>query len=66
MNRSADDWEPGPVNISAQMRVTPYILRMKWNGHPLYYHSKCKWGYIVDPDLPAGKSPKPTNSESDR
>lgn len=29
------------------MRVTPYLLRIKWAGHPVYYHTLQGWGYIV-------------------
>lgn len=29
------------------MRVTPYLLRMTWNGHPLFHHKTKKWGYLV-------------------
>ena len=57
MKRTAAKWKPGVVNISAQSRVTPYLLRMKWKGHPLHYHKKLKWGYIISPDLKPGEVP---------
>ena len=58
MKRSSDDWKPGPVKITAQTRVTPYLLRMKWNGHPLHHHTSLGWGYVISPDLPKGETPK--------
>lgn len=57
MRRNHDDWKPGPVNITAQTRVTPYLLRMKWKGHPLHYHKKLGWGYIISPHLREGETP---------
>ena len=58
MKRSDRHWRPGPVNITAQTRVTPYLLRMKWKGHPLHYHTKLGWGYIISPDLKEGETPR--------
>ena len=58
MKRTAPDWKYGAVNLSAQSRVTPYLLRMKWKGHPLYCHPKLKWGYIISPDLKPGEVPQ--------
>lgn len=40
-------WKPGPTNVSSQMRITPYLLKMKWNGRPLYHHPNKGWGYLV-------------------
>ncbi len=58
MKRNNPDWRPGPVNITAQTRVTPYLLRMKWKGHPLHHHAKLGWGYIISPHLPEGEMPR--------
>lgn len=41
---------PTPVLLTAQMRVTPYLLRMTWNGYPLFHHKTKKWGYLVIQD----------------
>jgi len=49
MRKDSKNYRYGPVNISASMRVAPYLLQMKWNGHPLHYHSRLGWGYIIDP-----------------
>lgn len=46
------------MNISAQTRVTPYLLRMKWEGHPLHAHPQLGWGYIVSPKLKNGETPQ--------
>lgn len=43
-------YQPGPVLLSAQTQVTPYLLHMTWEGHPLYRHPHKGWGYLV----PAG------------
>ena len=40
-------WKPGPVHLSSQMRIVPYILRMKWKGNPLHYHKQLGWGYLI-------------------
>jgi len=45
--QSDDKDEPHPVLLTAQMRVTPYLLRMTWNGYPLFHHKTKKWGYLV-------------------
>lgn len=39
--------DPIPLLLTPQMRVTPYLLRMTWNGHPLFHHKTKKWGYLV-------------------
>jgi len=42
-----EEFEPGPVLLTAQTRISPYLLKMTWNGYPLYYHSTKGWGYLV-------------------
>lgn len=44
---SDDNDKPSPVLLTAQMRVSPYLLRMTWNGHPLFHHKTKKWGYLA-------------------
>ena len=39
--------KPSPELLTAQMRVTPYLLRMTWNGYPLFHHKTKKWGYLM-------------------
>lgn len=63
--RHHEHWRPGPVNITAQTRVTPYLLRMKWKGHPLHFHAKLGWGYIISPDLQRGETPTFGDIESE-
>ncbi|XP_062439302.1 DNA polymerase subunit gamma-1 isoform X2 [Rhea pennata] len=41
------DWVPGPSLISLQMRVTPKLMRLAWDGFPLHYSEKHGWGYLV-------------------
>ncbi|KAH0620033.1 hypothetical protein JD844_014545 [Phrynosoma platyrhinos] len=39
---------PGhPGLISLQMRVTPKLMRLAWDGFPLHYSEKYGWGYLV-------------------
>ncbi|KFZ66852.1 DNA polymerase subunit gamma-1, partial [Podiceps cristatus] len=39
---------PGhPGLISLQMRVTPKLMRLAWDGFPLHYSEKHGWGYLV-------------------
>ncbi|XP_043934146.1 DNA polymerase subunit gamma-1 [Protopterus annectens] len=40
-------WMPGPSQISLQMRVTPKLMRLTWDGFPLHYSEKHGWGYLV-------------------
>uniref|UniRef100_A0A672UCU1 DNA polymerase subunit gamma-1 n=1 Tax=Strigops habroptila TaxID=2489341 RepID=A0A672UCU1_STRHB len=40
-------WVPGPSLISLQMRVTPKLMRLVWDGFPLHYSDKHGWGYLV-------------------
>lgn len=58
MRRSAEQWCPGAVQVSAQTRVAPYLLRMKWKGFPLHYHTHLGWGYIVPPEMHPGVVPE--------
>lgn len=44
--QSDDNDKPRPEQLTAQMRVTPYLLRMTWNGYPLFHHKTKKWGYL--------------------
>nr|XP_033776955.1 DNA polymerase subunit gamma-1 isoform X2 [Geotrypetes seraphini] len=41
------DWVPGPSLISLQMRVTPKLMRLTWDGFPLHYSETHGWGYLV-------------------
>lgn len=41
------NWVPGPSLISLQMRVTPKLMRLTWDGFPLHYSEKHGWGYLV-------------------
>lgn len=44
---SADSWSPGAKLISLQMRVTPKLMGLTWDGFPLHYTEKHGWGYLV-------------------
>ncbi|XP_061629170.1 DNA polymerase subunit gamma-1 isoform X3 [Phyllopteryx taeniolatus] len=44
---SADSWSPGTSLISLQMRVTPKLMGLTWDGFPLHYTEKHGWGYLV-------------------
>ena len=37
----------GPSKLSAQRRITPILLRLTWNGFPLYHDVTHGWGYLV-------------------
>lgn len=59
------NWVPGPSLISLQMRVTPKLMRLTWDGFPLHYSEKHGWGYLVPgrkdnllQDTPDNESPK--------
>ncbi|KAF3854639.1 hypothetical protein F7725_022694, partial [Dissostichus mawsoni] len=42
-----DSWSPGANLISLQMRVTPKLMGLTWDGFPLHYTDKHGWGYLV-------------------
>ncbi|KAK7891743.1 hypothetical protein WMY93_023706 [Mugilogobius chulae] len=44
---SASVWSPGASLISLQMRVTPKLMGLTWDGFPLHYTEKHGWGYLV-------------------
>nr|XP_056722079.1 DNA polymerase subunit gamma-1 [Euleptes europaea] len=51
-------WVPGPSLISLQMRVTPKLMRLTWDGFPLHYSEKYGWGYLVP-----GKKERPAKDD---
>ncbi|XP_036398032.1 DNA polymerase subunit gamma-1 [Megalops cyprinoides] len=44
---SEDAWSPGASLISLQMRVTPKLMGLQWDGFPLHYTEQHGWGYLV-------------------
>ncbi|XP_042198873.1 DNA polymerase subunit gamma-1 [Callorhinchus milii] len=40
-------WTPGPSLITLQMRLTPKLMRLAWDGFPLHYSDSHGWGYLV-------------------
>ncbi|XP_039978863.1 DNA polymerase subunit gamma-1 [Xiphias gladius] len=42
-----DSWSPGASLISLQMRLTPKLMGLTWDGFPLHYTEKHGWGYLV-------------------
>jgi len=44
---AGDSWSPGANLISLQMRVTPKLMGLTWDGFPLHYTGKHGWGYLV-------------------
>ncbi|XP_053741086.1 DNA polymerase subunit gamma-1 [Synchiropus splendidus] len=42
-----ESWSPGASLISLQMRVTPKLMGLTWDGFPLHYSEKHGWGYLV-------------------
>ncbi|XP_034390817.1 DNA polymerase subunit gamma-1 [Cyclopterus lumpus] len=42
-----DSWSPGANLISLQMRVTPKLMGLTWDGFPLHYTGQHGWGYLV-------------------
>ncbi|KAM5293323.1 DNA polymerase subunit gamma-1 [Ctenodactylus gundi] len=41
------DWAPGPSLLSLQMRITPKLMALTWDGFPLHYSERHGWGYLV-------------------
>lgn len=46
------EWRPGPCLITTQMRITPKLMQLTWDGYPLHHHPKYGWGYLVPDDDP--------------
>ncbi|CAL8359660.1 unnamed protein product [Lota lota] len=42
-----EGWCPGPRLISLQMRVTPKLMGLTWDGFPVHYTDRHGWGYLV-------------------
>ncbi|EPQ20484.1 DNA polymerase subunit gamma-1 [Myotis brandtii] len=40
-------WTPGPSLLSLQMRVTPKLMALTWDGFPLHFSERHGWGYLV-------------------
>lgn len=45
--KMSEDWSPGASLISLQMRVTPKLMGLTWDGYPLHYTDQHGWGYLV-------------------
>ena len=45
--KSDIEWQGGPSLISPQTRDSPLMLRMTWDGYPLFFSGKYGWGYLV-------------------
>ncbi|XP_016048858.2 DNA polymerase subunit gamma-1 [Erinaceus europaeus] len=41
------EWVPGPSLLSLQMRITPKLMALTWDGFPLHYSTRHGWGYLV-------------------
>lgn len=44
---NSEHWSPGPSLITPQVRVTPKLLRLTWDGYPVHYDNQHGWGYLV-------------------
>ncbi|KAM9854974.1 DNA polymerase subunit gamma-1 [Aulostomus maculatus] len=42
-----DGWSPGASLISLQMKITPKLMGLTWDGFPLHHSDKHGWGYLV-------------------
>lgn len=60
---SEDTWSPGACLISLQMRLTPKLMGLMWDGFPLHYTEKHGWGYLV-PGRQDNLSAQEENQES--
>ncbi|KAM7222468.1 DNA polymerase gamma, mitochondrial [Rhypophila decipiens] len=37
----------GPINVSVRTRIAPLLLRLSWEGYPLFWSDKYGWTYRV-------------------
>ncbi|XP_062317141.1 DNA polymerase subunit gamma-1 [Osmerus eperlanus] len=42
-----ESWSPGAALLSLQMRVTPKLMGLTWDGYPLHHAEQHGWGYLV-------------------
>ncbi|KAG6058489.1 DNA-directed DNA polymerase gamma mip1 [Claviceps sp. LM77 group G4] len=48
-----------PINISVRIRIAPILLRLCWDGHPLFWSDRYGWTFRV----PRGESDKYTSTQ---
>lgn len=48
-----------PINISVRTRIAPILLRLSWDGHPLFWSDQYGWTFRV----PRGESDKYTSAQ---
>jgi len=48
--RSLRNPKTGKIKITTKTQITPYLLKLKWDGYPLKYFRELGWGYIVPKD----------------
>nr|XP_002125927.3 DNA polymerase subunit gamma-1-like [Ciona intestinalis] len=56
------NWKPGATLLSTLTRVTPRLLRLMWQGCPLYHVKDYGWGYLC-PDQTAPPVEKKVEDE---
>ncbi|EHK45731.1 uncharacterized protein TrAtP1_012779 [Trichoderma atroviride] len=39
-----------PINLSIRTRIAPLLLKLAWDGHPLFWSHQYGWVFRVDPD----------------
>ncbi|KAM0461853.1 hypothetical protein ACHAO4_001039 [Trichoderma viride] len=39
-----------PINLSIRTRIAPLLLKLAWDGHPLFWSNQHGWVFRVDPD----------------
>ncbi|KAJ1653673.1 DNA-directed DNA polymerase gamma mip1 [Dispira simplex] len=45
--KSVWDRKAGRIRVTTRTRVTPYLLKLQWQGYPLYYSDTYGWTYRV-------------------
>ncbi|KAL7799986.1 DNA polymerase family A domain-containing protein [Trichoderma ceciliae] len=38
-----------PINLSVRSRIAPLLLKLAWDGHPLFWSNQYGWVFRVDP-----------------
>ncbi|KAL7925919.1 DNA polymerase family A domain-containing protein [Trichoderma austrokoningii] len=39
-----------PINLTIRTRIAPLLLKLAWDGHPLFWSNQYGWVFRVDPD----------------
>lgn len=48
----------GALELTTKARIVPYLLKMRWNGHPVHFLPEAGWCFGMAVDRPAAEAPR--------